>query len=179
MSAATTAARPIQRPAAAIAIGLLLFVGSLLLFLRLGQEFIPTLDEKNIAMHALRIPSTSLTQSQTMQLDVEKAISAFPQVSYVFSKTGTAIGGRTAGAVFEGDCSFDIVVRLPEDIRGDLDALKNLPVSLPMAGVTPLTVPLGQLATFKISEAPVSESAGMDTASTPAEQRAAAEPSRG
>jgi len=35
----------------------------LLLFLRLGQEFIPTLDEKNIAMHALRIPSTSLTQS--------------------------------------------------------------------------------------------------------------------
>ncbi|MBB5051170.1 cobalt-zinc-cadmium resistance protein CzcA [Afipia massiliensis] len=286
--------RAIKRPAPAVATGLVLFVGALLLFSRLGQEFIPTLDEKNIAMHALRIPSTSLAQSQTMQLDVEKAISAFPQVSYVFSKTGTAevasdpmppsasdtfiilkpqdqwpdpklskaalleqiedavrelpgnnyeftqpiqmrfnellagvrgdlavkvfgdefepllrsagqianilkktkgatdvkieqvsglsvlditvdkmeiarrglslaavqdvigtaIGGRAAGAVFEGDRSFDIVVRLPEDIRGDLDALKNLPVSLPTAGVTPLTVPLGQLATFKISEGP-------------------------
>ena len=67
---------------------------------------------------------------------------------------GTAIGGRNAGAVFEGDRSFEIVVRLPEDIRGDLDALKNLPVSLPPTGLTPSTVPLGQLATFRISEGP-------------------------
>jgi hypothetical protein len=44
--------------------------------------------------------------------------------------------------VFEGDRSFDIVVRLPEDIRGDIDALKSLPVSLPLAGPAPLTVPL-------------------------------------
>ncbi|MEK0397476.1 efflux RND transporter permease subunit, partial [Lactobacillus delbrueckii] len=56
----------------------------------LGQEFIPTLDEKNIAMNALRIPSTSLTQSQAMQIRVERAVSQFPQVAYVFSKTGTA-----------------------------------------------------------------------------------------
>ena len=56
----------------------------------LGQEFIPTLDEKNIAMHALRIPSTALTQSQAMQFAVEKTVSRFPQVAFVFSKTGTA-----------------------------------------------------------------------------------------
>ena len=62
----------------------------MLLFKGLGQEFIPTLDEKNIAMHALRIPSTALTQSQAMQFAVEKAISKFPQVAFVFSKTGTA-----------------------------------------------------------------------------------------
>ncbi len=286
--------RAIERPAAAVVTGLVLFVGALLLFLRMGQEFIPTLDEKNIAMHALRIPSTSLTQSQTMQLDVEKAVGKFPQVAHVFSKTGTAevasdpmppsasdafiilkpqdqwpdpklskaalldqiadavrelpgnnyeftqpiqmrfnellagvrgdlaikvfgdesesllrsagqianilrkttgatdvkieqasglpvlnididkteiarrglslaavqdvigtaIGGRSAGSVYEGDRSFDIVVRLPEAIRGDVDALKNLPVSLPQAGPTPLTVPLGQLATFRIAEGP-------------------------
>ena len=46
-----------------------------------GQEFIPTLDEKNVAMHALRIPGTSLTQAQSMQLQVERAISRFPQVA--------------------------------------------------------------------------------------------------
>jgi cobalt-zinc-cadmium resistance protein CzcA len=284
----------IRRPLAAIGGGVALFALALLLFLRLGQEFIPTLDEKNFAMHALRIPSTSLTQSQAMQLDVEKAIMALPQVARVFSKTGTAevasdpmppnasdtfvilkppaqwpdpelskddllkqiegvvaqvpgnayeftqpiqmrfnelisgvrgdlaikvfgdefeplleaanqvaailratrgavdvkveqasglsildvavdkaeiarrglglatvqevigtaIGGRHAGAVFEGDRTFEIVVRLPETIRGDLDALKNLPVALPSTGATAATVPLGQLAAFNFSEGP-------------------------
>ena len=75
-------------------------------------------------------------------------------LSAVQDVIGTAIGGRSAGAVFEGDRSFEIVIRLPEDIRGDLDALKNLPVSLPSAALTPLTVPLGELATFKISDGP-------------------------
>jgi len=60
------------------------------LFTRLGQEFIPTLDEKNLAMHAMRIPSTSLSQSTEMQLKVEGVLRAFPEVAFVFSKTGTA-----------------------------------------------------------------------------------------
>lgn len=71
--------------AAVIAFGL-----SILLFMSLGQEFVPTLDEKDIAMHAMRIPSTSLTQSSQMQFEVEKAVSRFPEVAFVFSKTGTA-----------------------------------------------------------------------------------------
>lgn len=66
------------------------FAASLLLFARLGEEFIPTLDEGDIAMHAIRIPSTSLTQAQHMQLDVEKTVSVFKEVAFVFSKTGTA-----------------------------------------------------------------------------------------
>jgi cobalt-zinc-cadmium resistance protein CzcA len=68
----------------------LAFVGSLFLFRQLGQEFVPTLDEQDIAIHAIRIPSTSLTQSTTMQFQVEKALKAFPEVELVFSKTGTA-----------------------------------------------------------------------------------------
>lgn len=66
------------------------FVLSLVLFSTMGQEFIPTLDEKDIAMHAMRIPSTSLTQSQELQFAVEKAVSSVPEVEFVFSKTGTA-----------------------------------------------------------------------------------------
>jgi heavy metal efflux system protein len=288
--------RAIAHPLPAIAGAVLLFAGALLLFVRLGQEFIPTLDEKNLAMHALRIPSTSLTQAQAMQLDVEEKISALPQVAFVFSKTGTAeiasdpmppnasdtfiilkpqkewpdpglskevlidqigtavrelpgnnyeftqpiqmrfnellagvrgdiavkvfgddfepllqaagqiaaileatrgatdvkveqasglsvleisvdkaaiarrglslaavqdvigtaIGGRDAGMVFQGDRHFEIVVRLPDVIRHDLDALKDLPVSLPLTGTgtTPQSVPLSQLATFTVSEGP-------------------------
>ena len=59
-------------------------------FTRLGQEFIPQLDEGDIAMHAMRIPSTGIEQSTRMQLDVEKALAKIDEVQVVFSKTGTA-----------------------------------------------------------------------------------------
>jgi len=56
---------------------------------RLGQEFTPTLDEKNIVMEARRIPSTAISQSQAMQLGVEDAMSKFPEVAFVYSRCGT------------------------------------------------------------------------------------------
>ncbi len=283
--------RAIAHPLPAIAGAAILFAGALLLFLRLGGEFIPTLDEKNVLLTATRIPSTSLSQAQSMQLDVEKAVSRLPQVAFAFTKTGTAetgsdpmppnisdtyiilkpqaewpeptlskaellehieatvqelpgnsyeltqpiqmrsnellagvrtdlavkvfgeefgplletgdriaailrgtagatdvkveqiaglpvldisinkgeiarhglnlsavqdvigtaIGGRDAGTVYEGDRHFEIVVRLADSIRNDLDELRNLPVSLPQANAT---VPLGQLALFTMSEGP-------------------------
>ena len=75
---------------AVVPLAVLLFAFSIFLFTRLGREFVPTLDEKDIALNVMRIPSTSLTQSQHMQFDVERAISAMPEVAFVFSKTGTA-----------------------------------------------------------------------------------------
>ncbi len=68
----------------------LLVVVSLLVGNRLGTEFLPTLDEQDIAVHALRIPGTSLTQAVDMQDTLEKKISTFSEVNYVFSKIGTA-----------------------------------------------------------------------------------------
>ncbi|HRT64793.1 MAG TPA: CusA/CzcA family heavy metal efflux RND transporter [Candidatus Hydrogenedentes bacterium] len=68
----------------------IIFAGSLMLFTRLGQEFVPKLDEGNMSLQSLRIPSTSLTQSQAMQFNVEKAVSALPEVALMYSKTGTA-----------------------------------------------------------------------------------------
>lgn len=59
-------------------------------FTFLGQEFIPQLDEKNLALASSRIPSTSLEQSVRMQRQVEAAVSSLPEVDYMFSKTGTA-----------------------------------------------------------------------------------------
>lgn len=78
--------RPLGFVAGSIA---LLFVAGTL-FTTLGQEFIPTLDEKNLSMQAIRIPSTSLSQSQLMQSELEKAVSRFPEVAFIYSKTGTA-----------------------------------------------------------------------------------------
>ncbi|MBL8860939.1 MAG: efflux RND transporter permease subunit, partial [Planctomycetes bacterium] len=66
------------------------FAGAVVLFGTLGQEFVPTLDEKDIAMHAMRIPSTGITQSQLMQYDVERTVAKFPEVAFTYSKTGTA-----------------------------------------------------------------------------------------
>lgn len=63
---------------------------SLLLASRLGTEFIPNLDEGDIAMHALRIPGTSLSQAVVMQEDLENRIGEFPEVARVVTKIGTS-----------------------------------------------------------------------------------------
>lgn len=272
-----------------------LVVVSLLAASRMGTEFIPSLDEGDIAMHAMRIPGTSMTQSVSMQYDVEKTVMSFPEVKTVFSKIGTpevatdpmppnvadtfiilkpraewpdpdlpksavvekiqesveklpgnnyeftqpiqmrfnelisgvrsdlaiklygddlgqllktaqeiesvvknidgaadvrteqasglptlsilpdrerlalyglsiadvqdvvqmAMGGREAGQVFQGDRRFDLVVRLPEDLRTDIQKLKMLPIPLPDTDVTdaprPSFVPLKEVADIDIS----------------------------
>ena len=63
---------------------------SLLLTTRMGSEFIPSLDEEDIALHAIRIPGTSLSTAIEMQNELEETIKKFPEVERVFSKIGTA-----------------------------------------------------------------------------------------
>ena len=57
---------------------------------RLGSEFMPSLDEGDIALHALRIPGTSLSQAIEMQSVLEARLKTFPEVDNVVSKIGTA-----------------------------------------------------------------------------------------
>ncbi len=71
--------------AAGALVGLAMFAST-----RLGTEFIPNLDEGDIALHALRIPGTSLTQAVQMQEALEDRILQFPEVDRVISKIGTA-----------------------------------------------------------------------------------------
>ncbi len=61
-----------------------------LTFATLGREFVPQLDEGDRLVQAIRVPSTSLEQSQAMQAQVEQALLALPQVERVFARTGTA-----------------------------------------------------------------------------------------
>jgi cobalt-zinc-cadmium resistance protein CzcA len=63
----------------------------------------------------------------------------------------TALGGQQAGRIFEGDRRFDIVVRLPEQLRSDLQALQRLPVSLPY---NKGYVPLGEVADIAETQGP-------------------------
>jgi cobalt-zinc-cadmium resistance protein CzcA len=73
-----------------VAAGVVLTLLAGLLATRLGTEFIPDLDEGDIAMHAMRIPGTSLTQAVTMQRQLESRIRQLPEVRQVVSKLGTA-----------------------------------------------------------------------------------------
>jgi cobalt-zinc-cadmium resistance protein CzcA len=298
----------LPRPLPVIGVAVVLIVASLALGSRMGREFIPSLDEGDIALHALRIPGTSLTQAAEMQGALERALGQFPEVSHTFTKIGTgevatdpmppnvadgfvilkdrsgwpdprkpkaelvreieeavarlpgnryeftqpiemrfneliagvrsdvavkvfgddldvlaelgdevaaalaqvpgaadvsveqstglpflefefdrpalarfglsldavqevvriAIGGEAAGLVFEGDRRFDLVVRLPEALRADLDVLARLPIALPEPGPSHAdslrlasggetaqgVVPLGAVATFRIGSGP-------------------------
>jgi cobalt-zinc-cadmium resistance protein CzcA len=56
----------------------------------MGSEFIPSLDEGDVALHALRIPGTSLTQAVSMQTALERALRSVPEVETTFAKIGTA-----------------------------------------------------------------------------------------
>ena len=55
----------------------------------MGSEFIPQLNEGDIALHAMRIPGTGLEQAVKMQSMLEERIKEFPQVDKVFAKIGT------------------------------------------------------------------------------------------
>ena len=63
-----------------------------------------------------------------------------------------ALAGRRAGQIFEGDRRFDIVVRLPNALRDNLDELGALPVMLADAGGQRASVPLRQLVQFRFTQ---------------------------
>jgi len=61
-----------------------------------------------------------------------------------------AYGVESVGTVFDGDRRHDLVVRLPENLRGDVDAFGRLPVTLPGSGY----VPLGEIAELELAQGP-------------------------
>jgi len=76
--------------AAVVAASVAVLVVALAAATRLGSEFMPSLDEGDVTLHALRIPGTSLTQALEMQSVLEARLKAFPEVERVFGKIGTA-----------------------------------------------------------------------------------------
>ncbi|WP_437723525.1 efflux RND transporter permease subunit [Sorangium sp. So ce861] len=106
----------------------------------------------------------------TIDIDRDAAARYGLNIADVQAVVEAAVGGISAGEVFEGDKRFDLVIRLPEAIRGDIRALQNLPVPLPKAdapeGATRTAstterveqrtafVPLGSVAKISIEEGP-------------------------
>ncbi|WP_439471874.1 efflux RND transporter permease subunit [Brevundimonas sp.] len=82
--------RALARPPLVIGGAVGALAAGALAFATLGSEFVPQLDEGDILVQALRVPSTSLEQSQAMQFRVENTLKAMPEVERVFTRTGTA-----------------------------------------------------------------------------------------
>ena len=79
----------LQQSAGIVVFAIILLAAASWQVTRMGSEFVPKLDEGDIAMHALRIPGTGLAQSVTMQKQLEHAISELDEIEHVFSKIGT------------------------------------------------------------------------------------------
>jgi cobalt-zinc-cadmium resistance protein CzcA len=104
--------KAMRRPSATMGVA----IGSLALatvaFTTLGQEFLPQLDEGNVLVQAIRIPGTSVDQSQAMQSHVERAITREPEVQFAFSRTGTS---EIASDPMPPNISDTFVIMKPRD----------------------------------------------------------------
>ena len=118
-----------------VGLAVLLVVISGWLVTRLGTEFVPNLDEGDIAMHALRIPGTSLAQAVLMQEQLEAEIKALPEVEHVFAKIGTA---EVATDAVPPSVADNFIILKPREQWPDPDKPKAQFVRELEAKVTPI-----------------------------------------
>jgi cobalt-zinc-cadmium resistance protein CzcA len=106
----------------------------------------------------VKVEQTTGLPMLTVNIDRQKAARYGLNVGDVQDTISIAVGGREAGTLFDGDRRFDIIVRLPEQLRTDLEAIKRLPVALPRGagaeGQRTSFIPLGEVATLDIAPGP-------------------------
>ncbi|MDR5837431.1 CusA/CzcA family heavy metal efflux RND transporter [Caballeronia sp. LZ034LL] len=118
----------------------------------------------------VKVEQTSGLPVLGVQLERDKLARYGLSVADVQDTVLAAVGGQKAGTLFQGDRRFDIVVRLPDDLRSDIEAIKRLPVALPVTaraaadsgasgvGGAPLArtlyVPLAELAKVEVGVGP-------------------------
>lgn len=117
--------------------------------------------EKLPGASEVKVEQTTGLPMLTVNIDRDKTARYGLNIGDVQDAISTAIGGREAGTMFEGDRRFDIVVRLPDTLRSDLESLKRLPIALPRAntGVSGMEgrttyIPLGEVASLDLAPGP-------------------------
>ncbi len=106
---------------------------------------------------AADVKAEVLTGLPTLSIQMDRAKMARHglNASEVQNAVSIAVGGMSAGAIFEGDRRFDLQVRLPERFRSDVDALKRLPIMLPATpGNNAAYTSLGELANIEVLQGP-------------------------
>ncbi|HEU4817578.1 CusA/CzcA family heavy metal efflux RND transporter [Janthinobacterium sp.] len=105
----------------------------------------------------VKVEQTTGLPMLTVQIDREQTARYGLNIADVQSAIATAIGGQEAGTLFQGDRRFDIVVRLPDSLRSDLEQLKRLPIALPLGAAAEgraRFIPLGEVASLQVAPGP-------------------------
>ena len=104
--------RTVARPLPFIIAGFGVLVVAGISFSFVGREFMPTLDEQNLNLSSVRIPSTSIDQSVAIDLPLEIAVMTLPEVNTVYSKAGTA---SLAADPMPPNASDNYIILKPKD----------------------------------------------------------------
>lgn len=105
----------------------------------------------------VKVEQTTGLPMLTVNIDRDKAARYGLNMGDIQDTVAAAIGGKEAGLLFQGDRRFDIIVRLPENLRSDLDAIQRLPISLPRsssAGDKTAYIPLAEVANLDLAPGP-------------------------
>jgi cobalt-zinc-cadmium resistance protein CzcA len=105
----------------------------------------------------VKVEQTTGLPMLTINIDRDKTSRYGLNVGDVQDMVAIAVGGKEAGTLFQGDRRFDIIVRLPENLRNDLEAMKRLPISLPRAengNGRANFIPLGEVVSLEIAPGP-------------------------
>ena len=86
-----------------ITVAAVIFIASILLFTRLGGEFIPTLDEGDMLIELRRLPSISLTEAIHTSQMLEAELKSIPEVISVISKTGRPEIANDPMSIYQSD----------------------------------------------------------------------------
>lgn len=104
--------RAVVKPVPFIIAGLGVLIVGMVAFAFVGREFMPTLDEQNLNLSSVRIPSTSIEQSVAIDLPLERAVLTLPEVKTVYSKAGTA---SLAADPMPPNASDNYIILKPKD----------------------------------------------------------------
>jgi cobalt-zinc-cadmium resistance protein CzcA len=100
----------------------------------------------------VKVEQTTGLPVLTINIDRDKAARYGLNVGDVQDTVAIAVGGRRAGTLFEGDRRFDMVVRLSEPLRTDIDGLSRLMIPVPAAGGSERIafIPLSEVASLDL-----------------------------
>ncbi len=121
-------------------------------------EEVSSMLQKIPGASEVKVEQTTGLPMLTVNIDRQKSARYGLNVADIQDAVATAIGGREAGTLFEGDRRFDILVRLPESLRNDLESMKRLPIPLPRGtgggeGRTNF-IQLAEVASFELAPGP-------------------------
>ena len=102
----------------------------------------------------IKVEQTTGLPILTVNIDRQKIARLGVNVSDVQDAVAIAMNGKEAGIVFQGDRRFDIVVRLSEKLRTDMDNFKRLPIKILNGSDMPAYLQLGEVATIDVAPGP-------------------------